>query len=295
MKYVEGLMENQNKFTEAWDDIVSDDTLPTRFRNLHEMSYDEFGKKVTSQDPLFIKEITQSLYNGDGYLIRGAFSKEFMKTLRVQVFEYCKQSPSSFHKMLEGVPDSHRMIDEEAAKKYSFKAIKHSCYFYPWNDDPFGLFEPIWQRWRLVKFLNGLRAEEFEKNTPKDGVVDRIQVVRYPSGVGMLETHSDPYQHQRTILSGFMSKRGVDFETGGLYAIGQNDEKVDLEDRIEVGDIMIAYATVLHGVDVVDRHMEKEVDWNSMQGRWFLSMYSNASDEVKDRHTGYAVNLKADK
>jgi hypothetical protein len=285
-------MGSHNRFAESWDGLVEEHTLPTRFRDLHEIAYEDFRQKVTAQDPVFVEEITRSLYQGDGYLIREAFPKEFIEKLKDQVFEHCKKSPSSFHKMLEEAPDFHRMIDEEAAKKYSFKAIKHSCYFYPWNDDPFNLFKLVWERWGLVKFLSGQRIDEFEKNTPKDGVIDRIQVVQYPSGAGMLETHSDPYLHQRTILSGFMSKRGVDFETGGFYVIGQDDERIDLEDRIEVGDVMIAYATVLHGVEVVDSH--REVDWNSMRGRWFLSMYSNVSDEVKDRHTGYAVRLKGE-
>ena len=31
------------------------------------------------------------------------------------------------------------------------------------------------------------RFDEYTKNTPKDGVVDRIQVVRYLRGAGMLE------------------------------------------------------------------------------------------------------------
>jgi len=34
-----------------------------------------------------------------------------------------------------------------------------------------------------------------------------------------------------------------------------------------------------------------DTDWNSPAGRWFLSMYSNASDEVKNRHTGKPAKL----
>jgi hypothetical protein len=137
--------------------------------------------------------------------------------------------------------------------------------------------------------LSGQRFDEYCRNTPKDGVIDRIQVVRYPSGAGMLETHSDPYLHQRLIISGYMSKRGEDFETGGFYMVGPEDQRVDMEGAIDVGDMLVAYATVLHGVDTVDAH--QPVRWDSMDGRWFLSMYSNASDEVQHRHTGYAVKL----
>ena len=280
---------DQNKFKEVWDKIVKAETLPRHLREIREIDFCEFQKKVLSQDPDFVRTIPHALYSGDAYFIKRAFSKEFMNELSKKTHKYWGQRPSTFHKMLEGCPDFHRIIDEEAAKKYSFKMVKHSCYFYPWNGDPLNIFETAYERWRLIKFLSGQRLDEYENNTPKNGVIDRIQVVRYPSGAGMLETHSDPYLHQPVIISTYMSKRGEDFQKGGFYMVGPDDKKVDLEDMIEVGDMLIAYATVLHGVDVIDPH--KRVDWDSMEGRWFLSLYSNASDEVQDRHTGYAVKL----
>ena len=66
-------------------------------------------------------------------------------------------------------------------KKYSFKVCKHAFYFFPWNKDELKIFEKINEKWRLIKKLMGLNFKEFEKNTPKDGIVDRIQVVQYPS------------------------------------------------------------------------------------------------------------------
>lgn len=279
----------KNGFKRAWEALVNEDTLPRRLREVHEIPYEDFHAKVLRQEPQFIQHITSSLYAGDAWFIRGAFPQPFMVRLKQATHQWCKQRPSAFHKMLEGCPDFHRMIDAETGKKYSFQAAKHSAYFYPWNGDPLGIFPFVWERWGAVKFLSGQRVDEYSRNTPKDGVIDRIQVVRYPSGAGMLETHSDPYLHQRLIISGYMSKRGEDYEAGGFYMIGADDRRVDMEDRIEVGDMCIAYATVLHGVEVIDPR--KPLNWDSMEGRWFLSMYSNASDEVANRHTGYAVKL----
>ena len=281
--------QSQNAFKQAWDELVRPETLARRVRDVREISFAEFRQKVTSQDPDFVHDITQSIYAGDAWFLRGAFPRTFMQELKEKTIAWCRERPSSFHKMIEGCPDFHRMIDPETGRQYSFQAAKHSAYFYPWNDDPLKIFPPVWERWGLIKFLSGQRVDEYTRNTPKDGVIDRIQVVRYPSGAGMLETHSDPYLHQRLIISGYMSKRGEDYETGGFYLIGADDQRVDMENRIEVGDMCIAYATVLHGVEVVDAH--KTLDWNSRTGRWFLSMYSNASDEVANRHTGYAVKL----
>ena len=284
-------MSFTSPFKECWDSIVSEDSLPTRLNNMREIGYDEFRAKVMSPEPEFARDITSSLYNGDALLIKGAFSADFMEDLKARTFEHCKNTPSSFSKMVEGCPDFHRKIDAELGQKYSFMMVKHSCYFYHWNDDPLNIWDKVRERWRLIKFLSGQQLNKYENNTPRDGVIDRVQVVRYPSGAGMLETHSDPYLNQRLIISGFMSKRGVDFDSGGFYMIGPEGEKIDLEDRLDVGDLLIAYATVLHGVELIDAG--ETLDWDKMKGRWFLSLYSNSSDEVSNRHTGYAVKLGA--
>jgi len=164
-------------------------------------------------------------------------------------------------------------------------------FFYHWNKDPLNIFPEIYKRWRIIKKLMGLDMLEFEKNEPKDGVVDRIQIVRYPSKFGYLEPHSDPYKYQRLFLSGYMSKKNRDYFDGGFYVLNKDNKVIDVENFIDVGDIAIGYATIIHGVAPVNR--KKNPDWNDINdGRWFLSMYSNESDEVKNRHTGYSVSEK---
>lgn len=248
-----------------------------------------FKKAVEEEDHDFVWHIVRSLYAGDVYIIRNAFDPAWMRDLQRRAFEYGQSSPSSFHKMLEGCPDFHRVIDLEAGKKYSFNVCKHSCFFYPWNRDPLAVFPAINERWRVVKALMGLAPTEYESNTPKQGVVDRVQIAQYPSRIGFLEPHSDPYKHQRLFFSGYMTKRGVDYEGGGFYLVGKGDKVVQVEDGIEVGDVGIGYATVYHGVAPCNR--DDEPKWDSPAGRWFLSMYSNASDEYPDRHTGHPVKL----
>ena len=279
----------ENKYKPVWARLENSIPRPDRVRSVVQVDYQEFKEKVQHQADSFVESIVSSLYGGDAYLIKGAFPKYFMINLRKRVHELWKTKPSEFYKMLEGSPDFHRIIDLESGRKYSFRACKHSCYFYPWNEDPLNLFGAVYERWRVIKFLMGLRPDEYEKNTPKDGVIDRIQVVRYPPRIGFLEPHSDPYLHQRLIFSGYMSKRGVDYQGGGFYLVGPGDKVVEVEDQIDVGDICIGYATVYHGVAPADRH--KEPNWELDDGRWFLSMYSNASDEVPNRHTGHPVKL----
>ena len=276
-------------FRDIWESLERDKPRPERCRKLIKRDWDGFKERVLENREPFSTMLVSSLYAGDVYILTGAFDKDWMIDLRKKTFEYFQSKPSEFYKMLEGSPDFHRLIDLEAGKKYSFNVCKHSAFFYPWNDDPLNLFQTVYERWRVIKTLMGLEATEYEKNTPKAGIVDRIQIAQYPARHGYLEPHSDPYLHQRLFFSGYMSRRGDDYSGGGFYVVGQDNAAIEAEEEIEIGDIGIGYATIYHGVAPCDR--DKEPDWNSEAGRWFLSMYSNASDEVPNRHTGHPVKL----
>ena len=282
---------NSLSYKSLWEEIEKTQKKPTRCRSVKVMDYDEFKNSVLNEKEDFMRNMVESLYKGDFYILKSAYTHTFIKELKINTFKYFKNKPSEFYKMLEGSPDFHRKIDLETGQKYSISGCKHSFYFYPWNEDPLKIFEPIYQRWRIVKKLMGLNQTEYEGNTPKDGIIDRIQVVKYPSKIGYLEPHSDPYKYQRLIHSAYMSKQGSDFNGVGFYLLGKNDEILETEDKIDIGDIGIGYATVYHGVAPVN--LDKEPDWDDVNdGRWFLSLYSNQSDEVKDRHTSQSVTKK---
>ena len=103
--------------------------------------------------------------------------------------------------------------------------------------------------------------------------------------------HSTLEQFQKLFISGYMSKRGHDFNGLGFYLIDKDNKIVQAEDYIDVGDLGIGFATVQHGVAPVNTNIKPS--WNNMEdGRWFLSMYSNQSDEVQKRHTGYSISNK---
>ncbi|MBT6718715.1 MAG: hypothetical protein HOB18_13925 [Nitrospina sp.] len=278
---------SENLYRKAWDTIEDEKTQPRFLREIISTPYKEFSEKVLQQDPRFVKKIVQSLYSGDVYILKQGFSGKFLRDLSGILHQHGKQTSSSFHKMLDGCPDFHRVITPELAKNYSLRQIKHSYYFFPWNNDPFNLLESVNKRWRIFKFLGGFPLDAYENNLPSTGVVDRLQIAQYPSGVGELELHSDPYLNQKIAISGIMSKRGMDYKTGGAYILNSNKEKIDVEDDMDIGDIYLVYPTVFHGVETIDRG--SEVDWSSFSGRWFMGLYSNASDCYAKRHTCYGV------
>ena len=273
----------ENKFKAKWESLENPDTQPRAMRETVVLEFEEFKNKILSQRSDDVNALTESLYAGDTYILKNSFPAKYLTDLIPRTFEYGKQSESSYHPMLDGCPDFHKIIDEEAAKKYSYAAVRHSFFFFQWNKDPLDFFVKVNERWRVFKFLGGYQEREYENNTPLDGIVDRIQVARYPSGGGGLDAHVDPTRNQRVIIGAMMSKRGVDYETGGFYCVDQNMEKVDLETQLDIGDMVCAYPTVVHGVSAVDVH--KPLDWKSIEGRWFLGLYSNDSNHIKKRTT----------
>ena len=85
-----------------------------------------------------------------------------------------------------------------------------------------------------------------------------------------------------------MSKYGDDFEDGGIYFLDKKDKIVFLEPEVEKGDAVIAYPTVVHGVNIIDEH--KKPNWHDdPKGRWFLGLYTNDSNENKNRITSHRV------
>ena len=74
-----------------------------------------------------------------------------------------------------------------------------------------------------------------------------------------------------------MSRIGEDFVSGGFWALNENDEKVNLEHELQVGDMGLGCARIVHGVDKIDN--------NKTSKRWWLGLYTNDSDLVKNRIT----------
>ncbi len=267
-----------------WITLESSIEQPRFCNSLVSIEYSDFLKYFTKNEEL--KKLIDKVYKGDVFVVKNAFKKNFINQIKINFDQFTRLQESSFHKMKEGCPDFHRVIDENVSNLYSIKALKHSAYFFPWNSDKYKLFPVINERWRYLKLLGGRKFKEFENNTPKDGIVDRIQVLKYPPGGG-LELHSDPYHNQRTFISIYMSKRGEEYKSGGFYVIDSNKNKLDMEKLIDIGDLGFGYATIMHGVDTIDG--VDNCNWNTKNGRWFIGLYSNDSDEKENRLTSKQV------
>lgn len=267
----------------AWADAEREGPAPQYVRDIITLDYADVAAQILSADEAAIRNLVNALYAGDAIVMRGAFDKAFFDGLIQRLHGFARAEPPSFHKMLAGTPDFHRIIDQDMTKSYAVTAVRHGFYFYRWNGDPVGAFGPVTERWRVLKILSGLQPEAFEANKPEDGVIDRLVFYQYPRGCGGLKSHVDPTNHHCIVMGAIMSERGRDFTAGGFFAVGPNGSHVDLEPCLKVGDFLIIYPTVEHGVDTVDPGAETV--WDTADGRWFMGLSSVDSDHAAVRQT----------
>lgn len=270
---------------EKWTSLEKTKTMPFYFNKLNVID----SHKILNLENLFkseILDIIDNLYNGDVYLIKNVINKDFINKLKEDLICNSKNNKSEFHKIIDGVPNFRRDIDEEIAKKYSIKSVRSSYYFFRWNKDEFDLFKEFDPIWGSIKILGGLERDSYVNNHPSKGIVDRIQVVKYPPLSGYIEPHQHDTSHQRIIISIYMSKKGLDYMEGGTYFYKKNnksDTEIEVENNIDVGDVGIFYGSLKHSVKAV------KVDGINQEanklGRWWCGLYSPESNHVENRKT----------
>ena len=274
----------ENRFAVRWKELESTRPVPRRVRNVVKIDFDTFQELVFRQESSFVESITDSIYSGDAYIFEQALDPGYLKDLKHQLFEYQKRTPSTFHKLFDGCPDFHFRAEQAVGPKGGYVAIDHSFYFHPWNDDPLGLFSTFREKWAPIKVLSGYQANEFVGKIPSQGPTERIQVIHYPSGAGYISPHSDPWKNQKVIFGPFLTKRGVDYQTGGFYVFDeQTRKKRYIEDEVEMGSFVSVHPAVIHGVDIVDSN--RKPNWNAIDGRWYIAFNSIDSHYTKNRLT----------
>ena len=276
-----------SKINNYWNYLEGKYPAPKYVGKINKLNFLKLKNEIDRKNEKFIKSLIKRMYvNKEAFILKGCAKKGLKKVMLDLADHYKKNFKPTFYKMYNGVPNFHRAIDKKLTKKYSLYTIKHSFYFYNWNIKTKlekKLKDGAYWHWRYIKFLAGNSKKKYENNLPKDGQIDRLQIARYPSGGGELKEHIDSRKNQRVVSGIIMSKRGVDYKSGGFYFKKSKSRIINLEDRIDEGDAVIFYGSLAHGVEIIDPH--KKLSWESNKGRWFLGMFVNDSDHVKNRIT----------
>ena len=111
---------------------------PTRLRTYHKISLEEFEKKVYSSD----KELINNFYSGDAFIITGVVDPVYLNEMKKNVIEWGNNIEPEYQPMKEGARDYHQYIKEDGASlDYNINPVRHSYFFFRWNEDPVGAFK----------------------------------------------------------------------------------------------------------------------------------------------------------
>ena len=283
-------MNNYPQLRAKWDELIKSEPKPLHLRNCLSFEYSEFVETVMSDDFEVAAQLVENVYAGDALIFKNALNEESIQTLKSRATSFGASVASTRLRIVDGCPDWHEINDGQGVPEGGYQTLDHSFYFFRWNDTGKSIFETIDEAWRIGKIFNGLPPDAFNSNSPNDDVVDRIQIIQYPKGGGLISPHQDPDIYMKCNLGFYLTTKHTDYQEGGFFIVDGDGKQKLLEDSIGSGCLLIWYASLPHGVIPVDP--KAKLDWSSSEGRWFAAANSVQPHGIKERR--YAVPYSFD-
>jgi len=279
-----------NHYKKKWDDLLEKNFFPSFVKNIKIIDFKEFNKIVINMGKES-DDLVNNIFDGDVLVIKNVFKKEDLIELKNNIYDKQNKEKEQNYKMIDGCPNFHisNKQNKLAPVRDNYDETAHSHYFFRWNNDSLKIFNYFENIWELIKLFSGLDKDDFKKSTPKDKIIDRIQVLRYPLNEGYITTHCDVSAWQKLNIGICLYENGKDFDSGGLYLLDKNENKINVENKLELGDCFCWIPTIFHGVEIPRLKGEEKIDWNSNKGRWQALALTVQSHCVQERilSTGY--------
>jgi hypothetical protein len=278
-----------NIYKKHWDKKTK---YPHHLRNVVHMDANEFVDMIHNASDRKAKELVNSVNAGDAYILKDAICEDRIEDIKNKIFNWSKDIPSKAYKMLDDCPDYHCINNQPQGPTGGYTTIEHSYVFFRHNKNDFSssLFETFDKYWGAIKMLSGNDPDAFSNNIPSDGIIDRMAFLQYPYNCGKISKHFDSGKIQKLLLGCLMSQIGKDYSHGpqGFYVTDKKNRKYFLENISKKGDFICVSPTLYHGVpNVFDK--KKDVNWDSLDGRWYAALYSPESHEVSNRDFTVAI------
>jgi hypothetical protein len=216
---------------------------------------------------LRLEDVRANIGAGDIYIARRQFDPDLLQEMRQYLESVGRGSLPNYMPIEEGAPNFHRM-NRNDSRAY-VPGCFHQFVFFPWNQDPFDLFRVCAPIYHMKNVLSGLPGEKFLGAKPQDGCTARLAFQVYPRGGGFLQRHADPVDHhQLTVPIMQMTRKGADFQSGGLFVQMSDGRDLVIDDIAEPGDVVYFNAACPHGVAAIDPDVP--MHWTTFAGRWML-------------------------
>lgn len=244
------------------------------FKGLKKYDYSEFTKKLKSVE--FVLKCIDEISEGYVFVLKKSIDIKFLEKAKIKLNKFALKNKPINPKIKSGIKNGFYISKNLNSKGY--KTVDKSFYFFSWNKDKLGVYKKILNIYKPLKILNGLKNNDKTKNTPKDGIVERLHVINYPIHSGQISRHYDPVNVSIFNFGLYATEYGKDYTDGGFFVLKKNNKKILLDSKIKKADVVLFFPSLIHGVDKVKNIKSKNSD-----GRWFININHIQSHEVKNR------------
>ena len=230
---------------------------------------------VANVDP----EMVDKELNSQGYLILRDKELEIKCEAARKEYEVCLKR-AELHPPSEKI--DYESLSRKPWRKLSIGAKNglgdpiaqnlQSTYFNP-NDKNYPALDYLFKAMIAVRNRLMKVDRDFGENPKRDGFWNACRVHHYPRGGGFMSLHRDTYFpnklaekdkpfHQILVL---LSRKNVDFFTGGGVLISFMDQRIDVETEGGFGSMILYDGRTQHGVEDVD--LDQIIDFSRSDGR----------------------------
>ena len=278
----------ENRIKNKWNELLQKNYFPTYVRHIKKIEFSKFSK-IINEIGEDTDKLIEDVFFGDVLIVKNVFDRTKLMKLKEKIFEIEKKEKEKEFKMSYEIPNFHvsnnKNLYKIQTKNINYNETAHSHFFFRWNNDDLKIFDYFDKIWNLVKIFSGLNKDEFKKNKPKDKIIDRIQVLRYPLNRGKITTHCDVSAWQKLNIGICLYDFNKDFDEGGLYLIDKYEKKINVENHVNIGDCVCWIPTIFHGVDTPKLKNKSCFEWSSSKGRWQAVALAIQSNCVNERIT----------
>ena len=108
-------MLNSSSIDKYWKYLEAQNSPPKYIKKVSVIEFDKLKDSINKNE-IYIKSLVKKMYCGEAFIIRKAAKQNLKKIILDLAKQYDKKLKPSFHKMLDGCPNFHRIIDKKITK-----------------------------------------------------------------------------------------------------------------------------------------------------------------------------------
>ena len=271
------------KLKPIWDQKISQ-SIPRYYKGIVNEDFNNLVVEIENENMNYLTDFIELFLSGYMIQFNNVFDDTFLKSVIDNSYAFNNESSKTFPRIVDGCQNFYfNQIEDQSKQEGKYRTLDGSRYYFPWNEDEIKIFDKVNYFWRNIRILSGHHPCSYENNIPSNRVINRIHIIQYYSGGGTISPHFDPYVHQYIQIGCVLNEYGKDYQEGGFCTFDEKDNLVFLEPEIKKGSLLCFFPSMFHTVSPIDP--DKNLDINSSEGRWFMSVVSTSSSLDKNRNT----------